>query len=359
MLAQVEIRSPEQITTGWINDLLRGNGFEGGVESFQIAPIGSGQLAESRRLSLSYADGDGQAGPASIVGKFPSTDAVSRETCRTLNLYRNEVLFYKELSAHAGIFVPPLLAADVDPETHDFVLIFGDMSFCRAGNQLDGMSVDEGRWALREAARLHASHWNDNALMKRPWISVPQTAQDFYTTELVEQAWVQFRSLFSERIEPEIQEVCERFVKAHRMWNVPLDTPRCLTHNDFRPDNMLIDDAAGRIATVDWQTVNMLSSGMDVAYFIGGSMFTDDRRAHEQDLLNFYYDELTGNGVRYYSFDQFFRDYRHYSFAGMAVALAAIVLVKRTPRGDDMLLTMLERHARHVLDLNALQLLDG
>ena len=354
---QIEIRKPEQISTDWINQLLGSNGFEGTVETFEITPIGSGLLAESRRLSLHYAVGCDRAGPASLVGKFPAADQGSRETCRTYNLYRNEVLFYKELAQRSGIFVPPVLAAEFEPATHDFLLIFEDMSSSRAGNQLDGMSVNEGRWALREAARLHASYWNDATLMQRPWISVPETAQGFYTTELVEQAWAQFRSVFSDRLDPEVQEVCDKFVAAHRAWNVALDTPKCLTHSDFRPDNMLIDDAAGRIATVDWQTVNVLGAGMDAAYFIGGSMFPDDRRAHEQDLLNFYFNELVNSGVRDYSFDQFYRDYRHYSFAGLTVAIAALILAKRTPRGDEMLLKMVERHARHVLDLEAIELL--
>lgn len=231
------------------------------------------------------------------------------------------------------------------------------MSPSRAGNQIEGMNGEEARWALREAARLHASYWNDDGLMGRPWISVPETAQDFYTTELIEQAWAQFQSLFGNRLAPEVKEVCQRFVTAHRAWNIALDTPKCLTHNDFRPDNMLIDDVAGRIAIVDWQTVNMLGSGMDVAYFIGGSMSVEDRRDHEGALLTFYYEELINAGVRNYSFDQFSRDYRYYSFAGLAVAIAGIVLAKRTPRGDQMFLKMVERHAQHVLDLGALQLL--
>ena len=67
-MTKVEIRGPEQITTGWINDLLCGNGFAGQVEAFEIVPLGSGQLAESRRISLSYVGGNGQSGPASIVG---------------------------------------------------------------------------------------------------------------------------------------------------------------------------------------------------------------------------------------------------------------------------------------------------
>lgn len=351
------IPSPDRITTDWINQVLLRNGFEGAVESFEVVPIGTGQLAESLRFSLQLAARDEARAPASLVGKFPSSDENSRKTCHGLNLYRNEVLFYKDLAQRSRIHVPTVLAAEFDHETHDFLLMFEDLATSRPGNQLEGLSVNEARVALREAARLHASSWNDAQLKELPWISVPDTAQDFYTTELVEQAWREFDAHFGRRMEPDVRDVCSRFVGAHRTWNQALDTPKCLTHCDFRADNLLIDDVSGRIATVDWQTVNMLGSGMDAAYFIGGSLTTEDRRAHEQELLGLYYDELLSGGVSGYSFDQFYRDYRHYSFAGLTVAIAGLILTKRTRRGDEMFFSMVDRHARHVLDLGAIELL--
>lgn len=355
---EMDIRAPGQISVDWINRLLELNGHEGTVDTFEVSPIGSGLLAESRRFSLHYADGQSRQGrPQSIVGKFPAADAGNRSTCRTYNLYRSEVLFYKELAERSGILVPSVLAAEFDAATHDFILLCEDMAPCRAGDQLRGMSVEEGHQALREVARLHASFWNDATVFAKPWIAKPQTAQGFYTTELFEQAWDAFRKVFQGRIEPEVEEVCARFVNVHPRWNVALDTPKCLTHSDFRADNMLIDDVGGRVVTVDWQTVNVLGAGMDAAYFVGGSIDTQDRRDHEQRLLDTYYGELVDRGVRGYSFDQFYRDYRHYSLAGLTVAIAVIVLAKRSPRGDEMALTMVNRHARHVMDVDALQLL--
>ena len=351
------IPKSKQITTEWINQLLRRNGYGGEGDSFDAVPIGTGQLAESLRFTLQRAGGAADGAPLSIVGKFPSSDENSRTTCRALNLYRNEVLFYKELAPRSRIYVPPVLTAEFDHDTHDFLIVFEDLSSSRAGNQLEGMSVAEGCEALREVARLHASSWDDVHLRQLSWLSVPETAQDFYTTELLEQAWREFDSYFGQRMDPQVRDVCSRFVSAHRKWNVALPTPKCLTHCDFRADNLLVDGASGRIATVDWQTVNMLSAGMDAAYFVGGSILPDDRRAHEQELLDVYFSELIDCGVRDYSFDQFYRDYRHYSFAGLTVAIAGLILTKRTTRGEEMFFTMVDRHARHVIDLDAIQLL--
>ncbi len=58
-----------------------------------------------------------------------------------------------------------------------------------------------------------------------------------------------------------------------------------------------------------------------------------------------------------YPADAFEADYRHFTFAGITVAVGAAMLVQRTERGDRLFLTMLDRHVRHVLDHDAVALL--
>lgn len=48
------------------------------------------------------------------------------------------------------------------------------------------------------------------------------------------------------------------------------------------------------------------------------------------------------------------RDYAHYIFAAIAVVIAAKVIVKRTARGDEMLMHMVRGAARKALDNDAL-----
>jgi len=48
------------------------------------------------------------------------------------------------------------------------------------------------------------------------------------------------------------------------------------------------------------------------------------------------------------------RDYAHYIFAAIAVVIAATVIVKRTARGDEMLMHMVRGAARKALDKEAL-----
>jgi len=155
----------------------------------------------------------------------------------------------------------------------------------------------------------------------------------------------------------EVKTVCAKYVRNHAWWNRPRDFPKCFSHNDFRPDNMLFGEPGERIAVVDWQTSNFLGTGMDVAYFLGGAFPREQRRLHEQDLLRGYHEQLLALGVSGYSFEHLVNDYRHYSFAAIAVAIAATLIVKRTERGDRMLMHMTIGAAEQAWDNGALELL--
>ena len=45
---------------------------------------------------------------------------------------------------------------------------------------------------------------------------------------------------------------------------------------------------------------------------------------------------------------------RRQTFAGVMMAIISSMLVERTDRGDEMFMTMLQRHCEHVLDIDAL-----
>lgn len=354
------ILTPAELEPDWFTGLLRERGLDVEVAGVEMEPVGTGQLAETRRFTFRYAGTPAPGAPASVVGKFTSENATAAETGHTLGIYRSEVMFYRELAAGAGIRTPKVYAADIDDEGR-FLLLLEDMAPARAGNQLDGCTPDEVRRGLSEAALLHAAYWDDASLTEREWVYVPEGAQGFYTTELVEQAWAHVRTEYADHLSAEVTDVCTRYVAAHERWNRHRGRPRCLTHNDFRPDNMLFRDGtsgdAARVALVDWQTVSFLEAGMDPAYFLGGALDRDTRRACESELLHGYHEALRAHGVTGYPYEQFYDDYRHYTYAALTVAMGATLLVKRTERGDRMLMRMLIDAANHVLDTGALELL--
>ena len=126
--------------------------------------------------------------------------------------------------------------------------------------------------------------------------------------------------------------------------------PWTVVHGDFRADNLLF--GGGRVVVVDWQTVGLGPGASDLSYLLGASLTPDARREHEGDLVDRYVDGLVAQGVAI-DRDGVWQQYRRYSFGGLIMAIVASALVRRTERGDEMFVTMAERHAHQALDLDA------
>lgn len=353
MTQALEIVPPEAVTPAWITQALGNRGIDAQVQSLRMEAVGTGQLGETRRFFLDYRGTPPPQAPQTVVGKFPSANAVAAESGKSMGFYRSEVMFYRELAHRAKIRTPPVYVAEIN-QANDFVLLFDDMAPARQGDQFKGCTLDEARKALKEAALLHAAFWNDRELMAQPWLYVPEGAQGFYTTELIERSWDHINKHYTEYLTPEFKRVGDKYVRNHAHWNRPRDFPKTFSHCDFRPDNMLFGAPGERICVVDWQTSNFLGTGMDVAYFLSGIFDRDTRKAHERSLLKEYHEDLIAQGVKDYSFDHLMRDYAHYSFAVIAVAIAATLIVKRTERGDKMLMHMALGGALQALDNDAL-----
>jgi hypothetical protein len=357
MTEPMAIVTPDGVTPQWMTAALAQRGIDAEVAALRMEAVGTGQLGETRRFHIDYKGSAPAAAPRSVVGKFSSLNDVARETGQSMGFYRAEVMFYRELADRAGIRTPLVYVAELDPRTNDFVLLFEDLAPAQQGDQMRGCTLAEARAALSEAARLHAAFWNDPELPGQDWCYVPEGAQGFYTTDLIERSWDHVVKHYDGWLSPEVTQVCAKFVRNHAFWNRPRGAPKCFSHNDFRPDNMLFGQAGERVAVVDWQTSNFLGSGMDVAYFLGGAFPRETRRAHEKTLLREYHEQLLALGVTGYDFEHLMNDYRHYSFAAIAVAIAATLIVKRTDRGDRMLMHMTIGAAEQALDNNALDLL--
>ena len=139
----------------------------------------------------------------------------------------------------------------------------------------------------------------------------------------------------------------------------PRDVPPAPQHTDFRLDNMLFDanDGATPLAVLDWQSIGVGSGMLDVAYFIGAGLLADDRRRHEADLVERYLEKLRSYGVAGYARARADHDYRLGILQGVFTAIFASVGTVRTPRGDQMFMTMARRHCQHAIEQDSLKAL--
>jgi hypothetical protein len=328
----------------------------GRIREVEATPIGTGQMAQSVRLTIEY-DGPSD-GPVSLVAKFPSTDENSRSIGRSLRAYEIEAGFYRELAATVAVRAPVCHLVAFDPETHDFVLLLEDLAPAEAGDQIEGCSPDLAADVLSEAVKFHAPRWNDPALEGIGWLnrSSPRAASNM--AGMVRSLLPGFLERFGSSIDAPTVEGLQRGIEHIEPWWQGPVGPRTLFHGDLRLDNLLIDAESGLIGVVDWQTLVLGSGVADVSYFIGGNLLPDERRAAEVDLVRGYHEKLHAAGVESLSWEDCWRLYRHGSWYGAFLAVGASMLVEQTDRGDQMFITSVTRHVNHAMDLDAVEVIE-
>lgn len=348
----------DAVEPAWLTEVLHDAGVldaAASVTEVGRTTCGTGQLADSYRFALSY-DTPG-AGPSSLVGKFASEDEASRAFGQQSGQYRNEIRFYQELASDLAITVPtPVHAALADNDT-DFVLLMQDLTPARVVDQLEGCTVDEAALVMEQQGALHGSSWDSAALAGKEWLGGTV------------QGWVGITDGFAGTIEafPEEFGAEEDVAEAAKLvgladgWRRVLTQPRCLWHNDLRADNVLFDARGGEvpIAVLDWQGVTYGFGVIDVAYFIATSLTTEDRRAHERDLVATYHSALLAQGVEGYSAEQCWEDVRMLAIHPLQTGVFGLTAVKRSERGDRMWRNWIERSATMVRDLDSFSILEG
>ena len=344
--------SLDQLTAPWLTGCLARNGIAAKVAAVTATPIGTGQVGATYRLVLDYAEAAPGA-PSSLVAKLPSNDPLSRATGKTHLTYIRESRFYQLFAGKRPMAVPDHLYIGFDEDSHDFTLIMHDLPKHMQGNQLSVPTRAEAEWAMDAAASIHAAWWGDPMLDQQDWLNgtkavpPPLDGEALYTL-----FWPAFCDRYGQRVTPQMRRVGDAYLGNIARWTEMRQGPRCLTHNDFRPDNMLFDpsDAQKPIVIVDWQTVGVGEGAGDIAYYLGTAMDPETRKAEEQRLLARYQQALGRFGVLQADLADQWDAYRAASFAGMMMGVTASMVVGQTDRGDAMFLAMADRSAHMVLD---------
>ncbi|MGC8463538.1 MAG: phosphotransferase family protein [Acidimicrobiales bacterium] len=363
----------DELDAPWLTDVLGAAGVLGSavVAAIERTPIGTGQMCDTFRLSLTY-DRPTEA-PASVVVKVPAADEASLQAAMALRCYEIEVRFYQELACTLPVRTPHPYYAELAIGSPRFVLVVEDLTDAHAGDQLAGCTVAEAAVALDELVRLHAPRWGDPSLAELEWLHRDPDGSRQFLLGLLPELWEGFQNRYQDLVTPATGRAGETLFTRLDAYLGADTGPATVTHGDYRLDNLLFGappgDAPGgtgpgtgtgadggtgdRVAVLDWQTAGHGPALADVAYFLGAGLLAEERRAHEHDLVRRYHRRLTAAGVHDYPWEQCWSAYRRGSWSGLVMAVAASMLVERTERGDAMFLAMADRHARHALDLDA------
>jgi len=138
------ISRPDDVTPAWLTTVLTAAGVTSGctVVDVQARSVGTGQVGDSVRFTLTWDRAD--AGPATVVGKFPTDDETSRATATAVRTYEVETRFYQQLRSRVDIAAPVPYYAQIDMATHDFAILMNDLAPAEQGDQIAGCGADDG-----------------------------------------------------------------------------------------------------------------------------------------------------------------------------------------------------------------------
>ncbi|KAA1193204.1 phosphotransferase [Pseudohalioglobus sediminis] len=350
------VTKPAEITAEWFTRALHESGRlpEGRVTDVDYTIIGTGKMGDNARFQLCYEGLETEA-PASVIVKFPAADETARMMAGAQGAYFNEVMFYRHLADKTSIRTPEIFANEISEDRMDFIIVMEDMAPAEPGSQLVGETLARTQVALKQAARLASAFYDDDSLKACDFVvksTEPEGAkvgQDF-----LQQFWPTFLQRFGDSLDASAKQFGEHYVNNHVRFACHYAGPKTLVHGDFRSENILFD--GDMACTVDWQTISEHSPLTDLAYFMGGSVDTAQRRQWERDVVAEYRDELARLGVKL-SLDDCWNQYRLQSMHGLMITILGACFAAAGERSDRMFLTMAQRHFQHCLDLDAMDFL--
>jgi len=252
-----------EVLTEWLSPHLGASR----VVGVRNEPIGTGQMSESRRITLDYSHDCGL--PATMVAKFESASEASRAAYRATRTYEVETAFYREIRDKVVVNAPRCFYNEFDGDADEFALLLSDFAPCTQGDQLAGCSVTEARAALREVAALHGPLWGDEWLKSMPWLHRNPPDKKRNVEALFGQLVPGFLDRYGARLSDVAREVAPRLVREGGDYFTYDPASFSVIHGDYRLDNMIFDSAAKRVlAVLDWELSTLGDPVADFAYHL-------------------------------------------------------------------------------------------
>ena len=344
----------DQITPAWLTSALRHGGHAVTVAACRSESVGTGQMAHNERVFVEY-DGDAAGLPETFVVKIPSPSEESRGAGASGG-YRNETRFYLELADRLACSIPRCHYAALSDDEATFTLVLEDLAPKKQGDQIAGASDEEIEAAVRNLAGLHAPLRGSAALDEIDWLGGEASAGQLPL--YVEMGTPAFVDRYRERLSDEIVSTLEVFAAHAKNWLDRRPPVATLVHGDYRLDNLMFEttSAGVAVAAVDWQTLSIGCGGQDLAYLLGNSAPPDQRRAHEDRMLEVYREAMAAHGASL-SADEVRTEYVYGTFQGPTITMLGSLSVGQTDRGDDMFMAMISRCCAQILDTGALDVI--
>lgn len=348
---ELDIRHWRDIDAAYLNRVLARNEIDGDIAQVEKQLVGTGQLGDCVRFSLEHRSAPPNA-PKTLIGKFPSENETSRKAGKFYSIYLREIMFYQKLQPRARITTPDCFFADIDHDTHDFVLLMSDAAPAVQGDQLKGITLAEAKLIIKEAAKLHSAFWQDRTLDEYSWITNTRNADSGFDPSGLAERWAGFQERFGNKVSARTKHLGDALCRNIGKYGEARSQQQTLIHIDYRPDNMLFGTNEGGkpLTVVDWQSISFGPAATDIGNCIAGALAPELRRQHEGELLELYAQELNRLGAGPYDPELLTRHYVLGAYQHQITGISSSMFVKQTERGDTMFLKMVNGAVELIFD---------
>ncbi|MDT0201656.1 phosphotransferase [Nocardioides sp. AE5] len=336
----------DQIDGPWLEAALAGNFPGARIEGFSAHPVGAGNVSDTVAVELTYAERP-EGAPDSVVVKFRPSDPDVHAHGLGSGAYHREIGAYRTVQT-PNCRLPRLVHVAGD-ETN-INLVVEDLTSATPGDQVAGCSVEAAHAVLAELAGLHATFPMDPETAPDWTIKLPEVAD--YWTEKMQAGAAIIEERFAEDLSPDDFAAIRDGAALVRDWHHLAPRLQTLTHGDPRVDNVLFEevDAKPRAVLIDWQVTGVRNPMYDVGYFLSGSIDIEDRRTHEDDLLQRYVDRYNAISETPYDLADARADFRVQVLSGLIITTAAIAVLPDNEVVNRLILALIRRNCAAVTD---------
>ena len=303
----------EQVTTEWLTAALAASGTltRGAVASCELG-AGQGNWSSNARLNVTYTDRAQGSLPRCLFLKMVNTDLGDQ------SFDASEVMYYRR--DYVDVADAPLLrcyAATYSEELGRYHILLADVSETHITAAEKAPSLDYGLALAEGFAVLHARWWGEQRLVEAgaPMHSA-RHIREF--AAIAEPGVDHILSRFSSELKPHWPDAMRELFARHPQAMIKRTRNHngfTLIHGDPGEQNILVPRQGDRPIYIidrqpfDWALTTWLGV-YDLAYAIVLDWEIETRRRCEIPILERYYACLNSYGVRGYSWEQLFDDYR-------------------------------------------------
>ena len=305
---------PEEITPDWLTAMLASAG-ECLVSALELEPMTghNPDLSQLFRVRIEYGARSAQH-PETVIVKIPPRDDAVRLREAAYGPYESELGCYRLLENFQGGSLSRMYGAVEDTNERTAAFVFEDLGVLPEGQKYARVDLGIARSTLDLMARIHTRYWRDDSIGNYSWIRNDDWAFLFNQNPADSATgWQVIKA--DDRFEKSGGLVVAGEYLGAGLVNLRdamRSRPFTLTHNDFHQGNVLLRQTTNgeQPVIIDWQMPAYSGATNDLAKFMMTAVPFEILAEHETGLVGYYVEQLKAGGVRDYSFDECWRDYR-------------------------------------------------